>query len=105
MKNIRNVSELMMKKGEIILYPIITEKSTEQQGFGRYCFKVNKRANKKEIMQAVKDVFGVDPVSCNIMNVKGKRKRVRYKLGYTSSWKKAIVKLKEGDKIELFEGV
>jgi large subunit ribosomal protein L23 len=94
-----------MKKGEIIIHPIITEKSTEYQGFGRYCFKVSKRANKKEIMKAVKDVFGVEPVSCNIMNVKGKKKRVRYKLGYTSSWKKAIVKLKEGDKIELFEGV
>ena len=94
-----------MKKGEIILYPIITEKSTENQASGQYCFKVNKRANKKEVMKAVKDVFGVEPISCNIMNVKGKRKRVRYKLGYTSSWKKAVVKLKEGEKIELFEGV
>jgi large subunit ribosomal protein L23 len=94
-----------MKKGEIILYPIITEKSTEAQEAGRYAFKVNRRANKKEVMQAVKDVFGVQPLSCNVMNIKGKRKRERYKIGYTSSWKKAIVKLKEGDKIELFEGV
>lgn len=93
-----------MKKGEIIIHPIITEKSTENQEKGRYCFKVNKRANKKEIMRAVKEIFGVEPVSCNIMNVKGKRKRVRYKLGYTASWKKAILTLKEGDKIELFEG-
>ena len=94
-----------MKKGEIVIHPIITEKSTEQQENGKYSFKVNKRANKKEIMKAVKDTFSVEPVSCNIMNIRGKKKRVRYKLGYTSSWKKAIVTLKEGDKIEVFEGV
>ena len=56
-------------------------------------------------MEAVRDVFSVEPVSCAIMNMKGKRKRERYKIGYTASWKKAIVTLKEGDKIELFEGV
>ncbi len=94
-----------MKKGEIVIHPIITEKSTQQQENGKYCFKVNKRANKKEIMKAVKDTFTVEPISCNIMNIRGKKKRVRYKLGYTSSWKKAIVTLKEGDKIEIFEGV
>ena len=94
-----------MKKGEIILNPIITEKSTALQELGKYCFKVNPRANKKEIMEAVRDVFNVEPVSCTIMNMKGKRKRERYKIGYTASWKKAIVTLREGDKIELFEGV
>ena len=94
-----------MKKGEIIIHPIITEKSTERQDLGKYCFKVNKRANKKEIITAVRDAFNVEPVTCNVMNVKGKKKRVRYKQGYTASWKKAIVTLKEGDKIEIFEGV
>ena len=94
-----------MKKGEIIIHPITTEKSTSQQEVNKYCFKVNPRANKKEIMKAVNEVFGVEAVSCNIINVIGKRKRERYKIGYTSSWKKAIVTLKEGDKIELFEGV
>jgi len=93
-----------MKKGEVIIHPIITEKSTEQQGQNKYCFRVNKRANKKEIMKAVKEIFGVEPVCCNTINVKGKRKRERYRYGYTSSWKKAIVTLKEGEKIELFEG-
>ncbi len=94
-----------MKKGEIIIHPIITEKSTELQEKGRYAFKVNKRANKNDVMRAVKEIFGVEPVACNVMNVRGKQKRVRYKLGYTPSWKKAIVRLKEGEKIELFEGV
>jgi large subunit ribosomal protein L23 len=94
-----------MKKGEIILSPVITEKSTSLQEQGKYCFRVNKHANKKEVMQAVKDIFGVVPVSCSIMNIRGKGKRVRYAYGYTPSWKKAIVTLKKGDKIELFEGV
>jgi large subunit ribosomal protein L23 len=94
-----------MKKGEIILHPITTEKSTDQQGKNKYCFKVNPRANKKEIMKAVKDVFGVEPVRCNVINISGKRKRERYKIGYTSSWKKAIITIKEGEKIEFFEGV
>jgi large subunit ribosomal protein L23 len=94
-----------MKKGEIIINPIITEKSTSLQELGKYCFKVNRSANKREIMGAVKAIFDVEPISCSIMNVKGKRKRERYKIGYTPSWKKAVVTLKEGDKIELFEGV
>jgi large subunit ribosomal protein L23 len=94
-----------MKKGEIIIHPITTEKSTDQQGLNKYCFKVNPRANKREIIKAIKEVFGVEPVGCNVINVRGKKKRERYKLGYTSSWKKAIVTLKEGDHIEFFEGV
>ena len=94
-----------MKKGEIIIHPVTTEKSTAQQEINKYCFRVNPRANKKEIMKAVSDIFDVEVVACNIINMMGKRKRERYKLGYTSSWKKAIVTLKEGDKIELFEGV
>jgi len=94
-----------MKKGEIILNPIVTEKTTILQELGKYSFKVNPRANKKEIMQAVREVFDVEPVSCSIINMKGKRRRERYKYGYTSSWKKAIITLKEGDKIELIEGL
>jgi len=94
-----------MKKGEILLNPIVTEKTTILQELGKYSFKVNPRANKKEIMQAVREVFDVEPVSCSIINMKGKRRRERYKYGYTSSWKKAIITLKEGDKIELVEGL
>jgi large subunit ribosomal protein L23 len=94
-----------MKKGEIILNPIVTEKTTALQELGKYSFKVNPRANKKEVMQAVREVFDVEPVSCSIINMKGKRRRERYKYGYTPSWKKAIITLKEGDKIELIEGL
>ena len=94
-----------MKKGDIIIYPVVTEKTTMLQEQGKYVFKVDKRANKKEIMQQVKEIFNVDPVSCNIINVKGKKSRERYKEGRTSSWKKAIITLKEGQKIEFFESV
>jgi large subunit ribosomal protein L23 len=94
-----------MKKGEIILNPIITEKTTALQELGKYSFKVDPRANKKEIMQAIREIFSVEPVSCAIINMRGKRRRERYKYGFTSSWKKAIVTLKEGDKIELYEGL
>ena len=94
-----------MKKEDIIIHPIVTEKSTAMQDDGKYCFKIDKRANKKEVMEHIKDIFNVDPVSCNIINVKGKKKRERYKLGYTASWKKAIVTIKKGQKIEFFEGV
>ena len=94
-----------MKKGDIIIHPVVTEKTTMLQEQGKYVFKVDKRANKKEIMQQVKEIFNVDPVSCNIINVKGKRRRERYKEGRTSSWKKAIITIKEGQKIEFFESV
>jgi large subunit ribosomal protein L23 len=94
-----------MKRQDIIINPIITEKSTRLQERGKYCFRVDRRANKKEVMRAVREIFDVEPVACTIMNVKGKPKRVRYQPGYTASWKKAVVTLKEGQTIELFEGV
>lgn len=94
-----------MKRQDIIINPIITEKSTRLQEEGKYCFRVDRRANKKEVMRAVREIFDVEPVACTIMNVKGKPKRVRYQPGYTASWKKAVVTLKEGQTIELFEGV
>jgi len=90
---------------ETIIFPIITEKSNGQREENKYAFKVDKRSNKLEIMRAIKEMFNVTPVKCNIINVKPKPKRVRYKLGYTPSWKKAIVTLHENEKITIFEGV
>ncbi len=65
-------------------------------------FRVDPRANKLEIMQAVRSIYSVHPVACNVLNVKGKPKRVRYRNGYTSTWKKAIVTPASGEKIETF---
>jgi len=90
---------------DIIIEPVVTEKSNTMRESNKYTFKVDARANKKQIKKAIEDVFEVKPVKCNIINRKGKPKRVRYKIGYTSSWKKAIITLKQGDTIRIFEGV
>lgn len=92
-----------MDVNDIIIRPVITEKATELAKQNKYVFRVHKKANKDMIEKAINSIFGVTPVKVNVMVVRGKRKRVRYNYGYTASWKKAIVTLKEGDKIEVFE--
>jgi len=92
-----------MDVNDIIIRPVITEKATELAKQNKYVFRVHKKANKDMIEKAISSIFGVTPVKVNVMIVRGKRKRVRYNYGYTASWKKAIVTLKEGDKIEVFE--
>ena len=93
-----------MRADQIIIEPVLTEKSNVMKETGRYVFKVDPRANKLEVRRAVESLFGVHPVQCNIINVKGKPKRVRYKNGYTASWKKAVVTLREGESISALEG-
>jgi large subunit ribosomal protein L23 len=90
---------------DIIIAPVVTEKSNVRREQHKYTFKVDARANKKQIMKAITVLFKVKPVACNIMNIKGKPKRVRYQRGYTSTWKKAIITLHKGEKIDIFEGV
>jgi large subunit ribosomal protein L23 len=92
---------------DIILSPVITERSTDNLTQGKYTFKVDKRANKIEIKKAVEALFaGVKVDKVNTMNVKGQLRRQRMKQGYTASWKKAIVTLAEGSKtIEFFDGM
>jgi large subunit ribosomal protein L23 len=93
-----------MQAGDVIIEPIITEKSNLAREKGKYFFKVDARANKIQVMQAVRVQFGVHPVACNIINVARKPKRVRYQPGYTAGWKKAIVTLRAGEMIQAFEG-
>ena len=76
---------------EIIIRPVITEKSNDELQAGKYTFEVNKKATKVEIAKAVEKLFEVKVLNVNTMTVKGKTKRVRYKEGKTSDWKKAIV--------------
>ena len=87
---------------DIIKRPIITEQSMEQTEMKRYTFEVAKNANKIEVAKAIEQLFDVKVVKVNTLMVKPKPKRVRYQLGYTRTWKKAVVTLKEGDTIELF---
>lgn len=91
---------------DIILKPIITEKSNDLTADKKYTFKVASDATKPEIAKAVEELFGVKVASVNTINVKRKPKRLRYSTGYTAAWKKAIVTLKADSKtIEFFEGM
>ena len=76
---------------EIIIRPVITEKSNDEMQAGKYTFEVNKKATKVEIAKAVEKLFEVKVLNVNTMIVKGKTKRVRYVEGKTPDWKKAIV--------------
>ncbi|MBQ7577859.1 MAG: 50S ribosomal protein L23 [Synergistaceae bacterium] len=89
---------------DIIIRPVITEKSSSLMGYGKYTFEVHKNANKVQIRKAVEEVFKVQVAGVNTMNVKGKLRRRGMTKGYTRSWKKAIVSLKPGQSIEFFEG-
>jgi large subunit ribosomal protein L23 len=85
--------------------PLITEKNSQLQIQNKYVFEVADKANKNQIKQAVEKSFKVNVTAVNIIKVHGKQRRLgRYQV-LTSPWKKAIVTLKPGDKIELFEGV
>ncbi len=85
---------------EIIKAPIITEKTNNLASENVYVFKVDKKANKTQIKQVIESKFNVKVESVNTTNVDGKKKRVGKYTGYTSSYKKAYVKLKEGSTIE-----
>ena len=80
-----------MRPEDIIIAPIITEKSNDGLQEGKYTFKVNKKATKVEIANAVEKLFEVKVLKVNTMTVQGKQKRVGYHVGKTSDWKKAVV--------------
>jgi large subunit ribosomal protein L23 len=86
----------------IVRAPSVTEKSTLLRGENKYVFKVDPSATKIEIRAAIEALFDVKVVSINTLNVKGKKKRMGRFVGKRSDWKKALVKLAEGDKIDLF---
>lgn len=92
---------------DVILEPIITEKSMAMGNEKKYVFKVMKTATKPEIAKAIEEIFKVDVKCVNTMIMSGKKRRIRTrKIGYTSDWKKAIVTLKpESKTIEFFDGM
>ena len=91
---------------DIILKPVITEKSMDGLQEGKYTFKVAKDATKPEIKKAVEKLFGVEVNKVTTMNVNGKEKRMGRYVGTTAAWKKAIVTLTADSKaIEFFEGM
>lgn len=90
---------------QILIEPVLSEKANGLREEGKYVFRVDPSATKIQIKEAVRRLFNVHPISCTVMVVGGKPKRVRQKAGYTSTWKKAIVRLAKDEKIALFEGV
>jgi large subunit ribosomal protein L23 len=97
---------------EIILRPVISEKSIDESGRGKYTFAVHDRANKIQIKAAIEELYkkeGVSVVSVNVLTTKAREKRRNTKrgqiVGHTTAWRKAIVTLAPGQKIEFFEGV
>jgi large subunit ribosomal protein L23 len=94
---------------EVIVRPIISEKSMDESGRGKYTFEVHGDASKIQVKAAVEELFKVQVASVNVLTTKAKEKRRGTKRGrisgWTTPWRKAIVTLAPGQKIEFFEGV
>ncbi len=90
---------------EVLRRPLVTEKNAIMQTVGKYAFEVAKKSTKPQIKQAVETAFSVKVTAVNVMTVHGKERRMGSRHVQSSPWRKAIVTLKEGDKIELFENV
>ena len=90
---------------DVLRRPIISEKGTMQLAQNKYTFEVDVRANKEQVREAVEKVFKVDVTDVNVSIVPGKRRRVGRHHAMTAEWKKAIVSVKEGQRIDVFEGV
>lgn len=93
----------MRNPHEVLVKPIVTEKSSGMMAEGKYTFKVDKAANKIEIKHAVESIFKVDVTDVKTMNMPGKLKRQGKTQGMTSEWKKAIVTLKSGQTLPIFD--
>ena len=93
----------MLNPHDVLIKPIITEKSTGLMGENKYTFKVDKNANKIEIKQAVETIFKVDVTDVKTLNVTGKLKRQGRTEGMTPNWKKAIVTIKDGQTLPIFD--
>ena len=89
---------------DIIIRPVITEKSSALMELNKHTFEVRRDVNKIQIRNAVEEAFKVKVLSVNTINVKSKPKRMGASIGRTRSWKKAIVSLPQGQRIEFFEG-
>ena len=90
---------------EVLRRPLVTEKNASMQALGKYAFEVAKRANKQQIKQAVEMAFKVTVTGVNVMTMPGKTRRMGRRQVLTPEMKKAIVTLKPGDSIQIFENV
>jgi large subunit ribosomal protein L23 len=100
---------MTLQAAQVVLRPVISEKSMDETRRGKYTFAVHDDANKLQVKQAVEELFKVTVTDVNVLTSKAKEKsrnrRRGRQVGWTSPWKKAIVTVAQGDKIEFFEGV
>jgi large subunit ribosomal protein L23 len=94
-----------MDASQIILRPVVSEKSFVLAELGKYTFRVHDKAHKTQIRQAIEQLFDVKVVDVRTVSVKSKPKRRGYTSGRTRQWKKAIVQVGEGDTIPIFQGL
>ena|SRR2546425_9074283 len=95
---------MSLHTSQVLLAPVVSEKSYGMIGERKYSFRVHKDAHKTQVRQAVEELFGVRVENVNIVQVRPKPKRRGAHKGVRQGWKKAIVQLREGDTIEIFEG-
>jgi len=95
---------MSLHPNEVLLAPVVSEKSYSLIEDGKYVFRVHRDAHKTQIRQAVEELFGVKVEGVNVLKVQAKPKRRGMIRGVKPGWKKAIVQLREGDTIEIFEG-
>jgi len=101
----KNVAQVASGAYRVLVKPLISEKATFLSGENKYVFEVTINSTKKEVAQAVKDVYGVNPIKVNIIKVLGTARRYGKVSGRTKNRKKAIVTLSEGESLQLYEGV
>lgn len=94
-----------IETARVLVRPLVTEKATNLAAAGKYAFVVSKGANKISVARAVEAAYGVKPVAVNIMNMEGKKVSRGRVSGQRSDWRKAIVTLKKGETIKIYEGV
>lgn len=96
---------MALKKYDIVLHPLVTEKATALTQYNQYSFKVALTATKKELKKAVEELFKVNVLTINTLRVMGKKKVFKGRFGRRSDYKKAIVRLKSGQTIDMSVGI
>jgi large subunit ribosomal protein L23 len=95
---------MSLHPNEVLLAPVVSEKSYSLIGEGKYVFRIHPDAHRTQVRQAVEELFGVHVEGVNVLKVQPKPKRRGLSKGVRPGWKKAIVQLREGETIEIFEG-
>ncbi|HBO99964.1 MAG: 50S ribosomal protein L23 [Candidatus Uhrbacteria bacterium GW2011_GWF2_41_16] len=101
-KSVRQIPEHL---SQVLIRPVVTEKTAGLTAIGQYTFMVDRKANRLQVRQAVRAVYGVLPVEVRIQNIRREPVRFGRRFGKQKAWKKAIVSLPAGQKIEVYEGV